>query len=452
MREQLAAWDAVETAARIANGEVSAMEVVDAAIRRARSWQPRINAIAHEDYDSAKATSAQPPAGPLSGVPTFVKDLEDVAGSPTGFGTTAVPHVAAKSTAPSVAQFLSTGLISLGKSTTAEFGFTGTTEPVFGAATRNPVDLAHSSGGSSGGAAALVAAGVVPIAHGGDGGGSLRIPAAFCGLVALKASRGRLAPMRSSKRMLVKIATYGVITRTVRDTAAFYAAIEADHRPRPRQLPPIGHVRGPGSESYRIGFYLDGPFGYGVDPDVERAVHETARRLEGMGHDVFEVQAPYTEALADDFLAHWAFLAWGVESALRWNKRCDVSKLEPWTLSLSKHFRRQWWKRLPAAIYRLHRYPRRYESNFRRYDVLLSPVSASPAPRIGELSPALPYEDKLERMRRLLPYTPVQNASGGPAISLPATTTTSGLPVAIQLAAPTGHERRLLELSYALES
>jgi amidase len=449
MQHETRAWDAVETAERIASGEVSATEVVSAAIARARAWQPRLHAVVHPLYESALERAAGRQEGCFGGVPTFIKDLEDLAGAPTGFGTAAMPPTVPSETAPSVAQFLSTGAISLGKSATAEFGLTATTEPLHGAPTCNPRNLGHSPGGSSGGSAALVAAGVVPIAHGGDGGGSLRIPAAFCGLVGLKASRGRLVDMFSAKRMPVKIATYGVLTRTVRDTAAFLAEVERNNPVA--GLRPIGHVLGPGTERLRVGLFIDPPSGAVVDDAVRDAVLTTARTLEGLGHRVEAMGPPHGPRLSDDFLLHWGLLAVGVEAIVRRHREGDLDRLEPWTRGLAGLARRRWYA-VPGAIWRLRRFAAEYERSFEGCDVILSPTTTRPAPPLDFLSVALPFDEKLDRLMELLPFTPVQNASGAPAISIPVAASPEGLPIGVQLAAAQGHERRLLELAFALEA
>ena len=448
LADETAAWDATETAQRIAAGEISAVEASRAAIARAEAWEPRIGAIAHRDFESGLRRAESPEPGVFSGVPTFVKDLEDLAGTPTRFGSAAAGGGGAMSaTADSVRQFLSTGAVALGKSTTAEFGLTCTVEPTGAEPTRNPLALDYSTGGSSGGAAALVAAGVVPISHGGDGGGSIRIPAAFCGLVGLKATRGRLVDMESTTQMPVKIATYGVLTRSVRDTAAFFAA--AGDQGNARDLPPIGHVEGPSDDKLRIGLFIDPPMGGEVDPEVRATTEAVARTLESMGHSVEPAPAPYDQQLVDDFLLHWALLAQGVELMVLFSKG-KVKRLEPWTRGLAGHLRRNL-LRVPGAIRRLRRFPASYDTSLASFDVLLSPTTAAPAPRIGHLDSSQPFESKLERLMELLPYTPVQNASGGPAISLPLGTSSAGLPIGVQLAAPRGHERRLLELAFALE-
>jgi amidase len=447
-------WDGVETAARIAAGEVSPGEVVRAAIARAEAWEPHLHAIATPTFEAALRDADEAAAGPFRGVPSFVKDLDDVAGVPTGMGSRAYRGYVPRSTAPSVAQFLGAGFVSLGKSTTPEFGLTCTTEPERGPATRNPRHLGHSAGGSSGGAAALVAAGVVPIAYASDGGGSIRIPAACCGLVGLKPSRRRLVEMARVSKMPVKIATYGVVTRTVRDTAAFYAAMDATSPAS--YLPPIGHVAGPGARRLRVGLYSDAPLGSPVDPAVRDAVARAGRLLAGEGHHV-DLVTPFPERLMRqlerDFFNYWALLSAGASHQARASLRGRFSpdQLEPWTRGLAAHFRRHLLA-LPLAVWRLRRFERAYAALFDRIDVLVCPTTAAPAPPIGYLSPALPFTTTSERVRAFAPFTPVQNVSGAPAISLPLGATDDGLPIGVQLSARVGAERTLLELAYALEA
>ena len=387
-------WDATETAELIAKKEVSAAEVIESAIARATESQPRIHAIAAECYETAKSKASGPSPGVFSGVPTFIKDLENLKGVPTGMGSRAVRGRIPEESDGSVRQFLSTGCIPLGKSTAAEFGLTATTEPVNGEPTRNPTNLEHSSGGSSGGAAALVADRVVPIAHASDGGGSIRIPASFCGLVGLKPTRGRLVDLASAKIMLVKITTYGVLTRTVRDTANFYAEV----RDVPgSNLPPIGRVEGPGNRKFRIGFFTQGPFGFPTDPETEGAISALAKRLEGMGHNLFEIPSPFSTKLADDFLLHWGLMASSVEAAVLIGRLGDVNDLEPWSRGLARELRRKFW-RLPGAIWRLRQFEHTYAKAFWNCDILLCPTTATPAPPLGYLSPSLSYKEKLERL------------------------------------------------------
>ena len=234
----------MEIARLIRVGDIHAREAVEAAIARAEAVNPLLNAIVTPLFDSARRDVERSHAGAFAGVPTFIKDNDAVAGSPFLFGSRGLPvRPAAKST-PFVEQFLSLGLINLGKTTMPEFGLTGTTEPLLHGPTHNPWNLGFSPGGSSGGAAALVAAGVVPIAHANDGGGSIRIPASCCGLVGLKPSRGRLVDVEGTKLFPVKILHQGMLSRSVRDTAVFFHAAERYHR-NPK-LPEIGLVTRPG--------------------------------------------------------------------------------------------------------------------------------------------------------------------------------------------------------------
>ena len=441
-------WDATETAKRIASGDVSATEVIEAAIARLETWNPKLNAMTHIDPQRALDMAKDPGTSFFAGVPTVVKDLEDYAGVPTRCGTEAFKPGPAKRHADTVAEFLNTGLIPLGKSTTSEFGLTGTVEPVGGTPTLNPINLAHTAGGSSGGSAAMVAAGVVPIAHGGDGEGSIRIPAAFCGLIGLKPSRGRLAKMDKAKRLPVRIAQMGVLTRTVRDTANYYAAVE---RVAPAKgMAPVGLVEGPSTQKFRIAAFLDTPTQSPLDPDVRHATEATAERLADMGHDVRWIDVPAGEQETDDFLLYWAFTAFVLEGLVAMSPGARVGRLEPWTRGLAANARRNIMK-IPAVIKRLRSYEAVYSALFSDIDVLLCPTTAGPAPTIGVLTPDQDFEEKRRKLLQLLPFTPIQNVAGAPAISVPAGTTSSGLPIGVQLAGPVGGEARLLSLAFALE-
>jgi len=446
-------WDALETAARIAAGDVSAEEVIRAAVDRAGAWEPHINAVVTETYEAGIERSRQPLSGTFAGVPSFIKDLDNVAGVPTGLGCRAYADFVPNKTAACVQQFLDTGFVNLGKSSTPEFGLSATTEPQGADPTRNPWDRARSSGGSSGGAAALTAAGVVPLAYASDGGGSIRIPASFCGLVGLKPSRGRLTDMERAAKLPIKIATYGVVTRTVRDTAAYYAAVE--QAGSGRGLKPVGDVRGPGTEKLRIGLYIDSPLGHPVDPAARAAVEETGRLLQQLGHSVSEV-TPFPEkvvrSFARDFFNYWAMMGAGVRFMTRrqLGKRYSRDLMEDWTHSLAGHFQRNL-LRTPQSLLGLRRFEQIYADAFSELDVLICPTTAGPAPTLKHLSPEQPFQIKYDRLHELVPFTPVQNVSGAPAISLPMGTSAEGMPIGVQLASAIGDERRLLELAFALE-
>ena len=448
--DALGASDAVGIAARIQSGGLRACDAVEAAITRAERVNPALNAIVTPLFDSAREQAKSPPPGIFSGVPTFIKDSDAVAGSPFFFGSRGLPRKPAEKSSAFVQQFLSLGLINLGKSSTPEFGLTGTTEPLAHGPTHNPWKLGFSTGGSSGGSAALVAAGVVPIAHANDGGGSIRIPAACCGLVGLKPSRGRLIEIEGSKLLPVRLLHQGMLSRTVRDTAAFYHAAERYYR-NPR-LPEIGLVTRPGRR-LRIGFFSEFGESAPAHPECVAAVNDVAKLCEGLGHSVEQVCAPFDEGFHEDFFLLWATIAFVVT---RFGKQLihpdfDRAQVEPFTEGLAQYFLDNRVD-FPATVWRLRRFARRYARGFEDYDVLMNPTVGMPPPEHGYIGPDVPFETALERLKWFIPFSPVQNVSGGPAISLPLAQSSQGLPIGVQLASSMGTERTLLELAIELEA
>jgi amidase len=446
--------DARTIAARIAAGEFSAVEAVSAAIERLRTVDPQLCATVCERFEQALAEAAALPAGrclePFSGVPSLIKDNTSVAGLPTRHGSRATGTAAASRDDEFTRQFRAAGLIPIAKSALPEFGLTATTEHTRAAATRNPWNTAFSSGGSSGGSAALVAAGVVPVAHANDGGGSIRIPAACCGVVGLKPSRDRLPTLALAQRMPVNIIVEGVVSRTVGDTAAFYAAVER-HYSCP-DLPLIGRVTGPGRRRLRIGLGLEHPLGEACDPEVVATVERVARLCETLGHRVEPFSSPVDSQMADDFFLYWARLAAAADylGRFEFGEGYDRSRLEPLTRQLSRHYLRHSW-RSPGAIRRLRRFGADYRALFGRYDLILSPVLATPPVALGHLALDLPFDIALQRLRHYAAFTPAQNVAGTPAISLPLGSSQAGLPIGVQFAAGMGQERQLLELAFELE-
>lgn len=445
--------DAVGVAEAISAGTISAREAAEAAYARAERVDPQLNAVVLLDTERALATADAPRPGRLSGVPTFVKDNTDVAGLPTREGSLAVPAVPREADAEFTTQLRSTGMVFLGKSTMPEFGWSASTEFATLPPTRNPWNPEFSSGASSGGSAALVAAGVVPIAHANDGGGSIRIPAAACGLVGLKPTRGRVALAAESHDMPVDVISNGVVTRTVRDTAHFLRAAE-EHRPAPG-LPPVGLVEGPSDRRLRIGLVLDSITDTPTDDETRAAVLDVARDLEKLGHEVVEVDVPADEAFVEAFTHYWAMLAFSMH---RFGKRLvhpdfDPSLTDPLTQYLSRRFVRQAW-RTPKAIRTLKRSEALYRETFalQRIDVGLCPTLAHTTPRLGYLSPNEPFPAMFDRLVRYAAFTPVNNATGSPAISLPLGRTSEGLPIGVHLMSRHGDERTLLEIAYELEA
>ncbi|MEX1368156.1 MAG: amidase [Nannocystaceae bacterium] len=442
--------DGVALARLIARKELTATEVVEAAIARVERVEPRLNAIELERFEHGLAEAAKPGTGVFAGIPTFIKDNADIAGLPTNHGSTALRSPPAAGTDPYVVQYLDQGFVCLGKTVLSEFGLNATNEPADGEPTRNPWNTEYTTGASSSGSAALVAAGAVPLAHANDGGGSIRIPAACCGLVGLKPTRGRHVVSDMARSMPLNLIGQGVVTRTVRDTAHFQAEAEAFYRNR--RLPAIGLVTGPGRRRLRIGYALDSVTGKPTDADTRSAVEQAAAMLRSMGHEVVEAPLPVTKHFADDFLLYWQALAFAITMGGKrmFDASFDKSKLDGLTRGLAKQFARRFYG-LPFALRRLKKSHGTYARVFESYDALLSPVLASTPPKIGHLSPSLPYEELLDRLLGFASFTPLANATGGPAISVPWSRTAVGVPVGVQLFANHGDERTLLELAYEIE-
>jgi amidase len=451
--DELARLDAVGLAAAIARGEVSGREATEAAIARVEALNPQLNALVVTDFERALAHAAAPGEGAFAGVPTVVKDNENVFGLPTRSGSLATPTKPAEADSPFVSQFRSTGVVVIGKSTLPAFGFNASTEFDDAPPTRNPWNLEFSCGASSGGSAALVASGVLPIAHANDGGGSIRIPAAACGLVGLKATRGRIVDPLESASLPVNILANGIVSRTVRDTAAFVAAAEA-FRP-PAGMPAVGRVEGPNDRRLRIGLIVDSVTGIPTDDETRAAVTETARLLEKLGHEVVEVPTPVDARFIADFSHYWSLLAFSMRRFGRrmYGREFDVTQLDQLTLFLAKRFLRHAWQ-TPRAIAGLRRTTAAYEASFEKAGVeaVLSPTLAHTTPRLGYLSAEAGFPEMFDRLQRYVAFTPLHNASGAPGISVPAGLTQEGLPIGVHLSARLGQDRTLLELAYELEA
>jgi amidase len=443
--------DATALAERLEKGEVTPIELVEAAIKRARLANPGLNAIVTDTFEQALEQAKAPRKGALGGVPTFIKDNVEVAGVPALFGTRALPKRPAQKDHAFIKQFKSLGMISLGKTALPEFGIPPTTESLLHGATANPWNIDYSTGGSSGGSAAMVASGVVPMAHGNDGGGSIRIPAACCGLVGLKPSRDRLVSAPEFKRLPINVVFEGVLTRTVRDTALFMAEAEKYYA-NPR-LPSLGPVTGPGKKRLRIGVITDAIGDIVVEDEIIDAVQSTAGLCQQLGHHVEALPLPFTEQIGDDFTLYYAFLFFMLH---RFGKKLlspdfDPSRLESLTLGMSRHFAKHILS-FPFAVRRLKKAVKVTESLFKEYDVALCPVLAATTVKNGELlDPQSPFEKVFKGIRDYAPFTALQNITGEPAISLPMGTSKDGLPIGVQFAAPIGRDRVLLELAFELE-
>jgi amidase len=440
--------DVVALLGRLERREVSAAELREAAVARARAANDELNAVAW--WVEPGVVPEPPVGGPLGGIPTLIKDNEDLAGYPSSQGSLAVADRPAASSSPWVSQYLSLGVVPIAKTTLPEFGLTASTESTRFGATANPWDTSRSAGGSSGGSSALVAAGVVPMAHANDGGGSIRIPAAINGIVGLKPSRGRLVDLPELEKLPVAITVQGVVTRTVRDTALYYA--EAEKVYLNPALPPIGRVDTPAAPGLRIAMVTTSALGMPVSPGMVAAVRHAGDLLEGLGHHVEEIALPVDDRFGPDFLRYWAFLSFSLQYAggRLYGEGFDGARTEQLTKGLASYFLRTA-ERLPGSLRRLRRLARDHEDVYGRYDVVLSPVLGHETPALGYLGPEVDVHTHLVRLLRYTSFTPLQNVSGSPGLSLPLARTPEGVPMGVHFGAAFGRERLLLELALALE-
>lgn len=444
--DALADHDAVALAGLLASGQVSPAELRDAVVARLEAVEPQLNGLAHAAFD---AGDAEPPSGFFGGLPTFIKDNCDVAGLPTLQGTDAFVGRPKVADGELTRMFRATGLQPIGKTRLSEFGFSASAEHPRLGPVRNPWDTTRSSGASSAGAAAYVAAGVVPLAHANDGGGSIRIPAAATGLVGLKPTRSRTMQDKMMRDLPVRIVSDGVVTRSVRDTAAFFR--EAERVWRNPGLRPIGDVDEPVRGRLKVAV-VTRSVGRDASADVREQTLKTACFLEELGHQVEEIEPPVPASLPDDFLLYWAVLALGVvrTGRLRFGRSFDASRIDNLTRGLERHALRNLHRTGPA-IARLAVSSRVAARMFREYDVVLSPTVASATPALGHLDPTLPYETLKERLLDWVAFTPLQNATGTPALSLPLATTQDGMPLGMMFSAGAGREALLLALGLELE-
>ena len=447
--DPFARLDGLAQAKAIASGEATALEVLDFAIARIERLNPKINAVVTTDFEAARSRArANEFKGPFAGLPFLVKDLDDFVGVRTTNGARAYLRTVSDSTEPFVQACVDAGVNVEGKTNTPEFGLTPTTESLALGPCYNPWNLTRSAGGSSGGAGAAVAAGLVPIAQGSDGGGSIRIPASCCGVFGLKPSRGRLIGSNDEFEFSVN----GLLTRTVRDTAQMLAVTE---RKEPGfGMPQIGLVKGPSKRRLTIGLYLKGASDVEPASDVSNAVLATAKLCEELGHDVRMSRIDFGDGqLADDFLTLWASFSGKAVEELeeKRGRKATLQDFEPLTLAFAQQYHNGGKEKIPAAADRLQELAKDINRQMSQYDVLLCPVLATAAPMIGRYSPTVPFDELVERMIHYVAYTPIFNVTGMPAMSVPLAWNDEGLPIGSQFAAKQGDERTLLELAFELE-
>ena len=431
-------------------GEVTPRELVDATIERIEKLNPKLNAVLRTRFDGARDDSeSRISDGPFRGVPTLFKDLGGhIAGERTAYGVGPMASIRWRVTSYLAEQVRAAGFIHLGRTNVPELGTALTTEPRSFAPTRNPWDVNRSAGGSSGGAAAAVASGMIPVAHASDGGGSIRIPASFCGLVGLKPTRGRVSQGPLVGEGWAGSTTDGALARSVRDAAAFLDAISGRMPGEPYYAPalarPLREEVGADPGRLRIGV-LDRPQGEGFldDSQCREAVLNAARLLESLGHHVEE---SWPDSMFDlEFRRNFTTIIAGESETQLQNfeqmlgRPIRDDELEPRNL-----YYREWGRTLGATAYLqskgwLATWTRSMAQWWTEYDLLLTPTVGAPPPELGWFT-AGGAEQERQRIKSFAPYSSPFNATGQPAISLPLHTTPEGLPVGVQLAAPFGRE------------
>jgi amidase len=436
---------ALELAATVRAGDVSPRELTEQAIARIEAANPSLNFLVTESFEQALATD--PTDGPFRGVPMLVKDLTETAGIRTTFSCKAFAQYIPERDAAVVRRMKEAGFVVLGKSNTPEFGSTAITESELNGACRNPWDTTRTPGGSSGGAAAAVAAGVLPIAHGSDGGGSIRIPAAACGLYGLKPSRGRVsgAPFGGGS---LELGQNGGLSVTVRDSAAFLDVLAGYEPGDPHwAVPParpfleeVGVDPGP----LRIALTTTPPSGAEPDPRLAAVAREAADALAGLGHDVIEATPPWDD---ENLLRAFARL-WAIGPAMYPVE--DRTLLEPLNRELANAADATSSADYARAVGWFQSFARRVVEFWADVDVVLTPALGMLPVEIGWVTePEDPWE-QYRRAGQFTPYTPLVNVTGQPAASVP-WTLVDGLPAGIQLIGPPAGEALLIRLSSQLE-
>ncbi|ACL66449.1 Amidase [Anaeromyxobacter dehalogenans 2CP-1] len=456
--DPFAALDATAQAALVREGDATPLELVDAALARLDRLGD-LNVAASVDPERARRAAREVRRGaPLAGVPFLLKDLLPYPGLPLGCGSRLLAGQASPP-APDLARaFDDAGLVVLGKSTTSEFGLLGTTETLACGATLNPWDPARSPAGSSGGSAAAVAAGIVPVAHASDGGGSIRIPASVCGVVGLKPSRGRQRDVGMPlDTPLAALVVDHCVSRSVRDSAALLGLTQRRDATAP--WPPLGpEALSPSAHPrrLRIGVYARTGFDRAPAPEI-RAGLDAARRLcEGLGHETIEVAGPRFDAAATRdaiFLLFGATLGPLVAQVRGAAGEAALpALLEPFTLELVERAEAAGPAALAAARAALDVAAREGLAFLDGLDAALSPTTAVLPFPLDTLSPRHPVDRNLAFTEDLAGYTAIHSITGAPAMSVPLHWTAGGLPVGMQLVARPGDEALLLQLAYALEA
>ena len=446
----------------IERGECSPLELVDDAIARIEACNPTINAVIHERFERARDEAKRVAGGPFRGVPIVVKDSTcPIAGEPLHEGLQVAKDAGYRAPANSwlTDQLLRVGFVIVGRTNVPELCTHATTEPAAYGATRNPWATDRSAGGSSGGSGAAVAAGMVALGHGTDGGGSVRTPAAFCGVVGLKPTRGRISNGPDSAEHWAGLSTDGFLTRSVRDTAAVLDAVCGTAAGDPYTTPLTASLVDALQRSaprLRVGVRLRGANeGLDAHPEVARSILGIASLLADHGHEVCEaapVALDEIDAVAQQGVVVSVCVAAELDTwSTRLGRAIALDEIEPRNRMSVSNGRTVTGTQYVAAREWLHGWSRRLHSWWNDFDLLVTPTVTQPPVPIGSL-PFDPSPEDMARMRRELGWLMgMWNVSGQPAISVPAAPTPDGLPVGVQLVAAWGREDLLLQTAALIE-
>jgi amidase len=462
MSDDVAWMDATGQAELVERNEVSPAELVDEAIARIEKLNPQLNAVIHTLFDRARSEAAGDlPVGPFRGVPFLLKDLgAELAGTPFSEGLAFAGDYTSTVTQELTRRYMEAGFVICGKTNAPELGILPTTEPRRFGVTRNPWNLDHSPGGSSGGSAAAVASGMVPAAHGNDGGGSIRIPASCCGLVGLKPTRGRNSMAPQYGDLLGGLVCEHVVTRSVRDSAAILDVTAGPVPGDPYWAPPRHGTSFAGAAAVapsrlRIALMTSSPTGGDVHPDCAAAARAAAALCEELGHTVEEATlAVDADAFLSHFVNQWAAgNAWAVADwEARLGRAATEEDLEPLSWALVQLGRSLSADQYLVAVQGLQKIARQIAGYFEGIDVLLTPTLAEPPAPLGTFDS--PLDEPLAGLLRAaayVPFTPAFNVTGQPGISLPLFWNEAGLPIGVQFVGRFGDEEALLALAGQLE-
>ena len=460
-RDDFAFLDATAQADLVRRREVKPVELVDAAIERIDLLNPALNAVVTPTYEQAHtAALGELPEGPFRGVPFLLKDLFAVEkGVRMSAGSTYLRDYVPDEDSELVLRLRKAGLVFLGRTNAPEFGLSPTTEPALYGPCCNPWDTSRTPGGSSGGSAAAVASGMVPMAHGNDGGGSIRIPSSCCGVFGLKPTRGRNPFGPGFGDVWGGMAVEHALTLSVRDSAALLDVTSGPDLGDPYWAPPparpFSREAGADPGRLRIAFSTESIFGYPVHPDCVSAARSAAALCEELGHDVEEAAPPIDgEQLSvalTNFIASWC--AWSIDCMAQLTNRPVTQDLfEPYTWALYEMGRQCSAPAYLVSITHVQKLARDLAGFLSKYDLWLTPTTGEPPPPLGSFdsTPENPLEG-LIRGGPFVPFTPICNVTGHPAMSVPLFWNSEGLPIGSHFAGRFGDEATLIRLAAQLE-